>query len=81
MRLEGKKSIVTGAASGIGKAIARRFAAEGAEVAILDMPGCRFQRLPVEVVWGTPKAFNPMVKEPRVAKRTLGSGIQVHKEP
>ena len=37
MRLEGKKSIVTGAASGIGKAIARRFAAEGAEVAILDI--------------------------------------------
>ena len=38
-------------------------------------------RLPFAAVWGTPKAFNPMVKEPRVAKRTLGIGIQEDKEP
>ena len=37
MRLEGKKAIVTGAASGIGKAIALAFAAEGADVAVLDI--------------------------------------------
>lgn len=35
--LEGKVSIVTGAASGIGRAIAIRFAQEGAMVAILDI--------------------------------------------
>lgn len=37
MRLEGKTAIVTGAASGFGRAIARRFAAEGARVAIVDL--------------------------------------------
>ena len=36
MRLENKVAIVTGAASGIGKAIATLFAAEGAAVIVLD---------------------------------------------
>jgi 3-hydroxybutyrate dehydrogenase len=37
MKLKDKACIVTGAASGIGNAIARRFAAEGAKVAIADL--------------------------------------------
>ena len=36
MRLQGKRAIVTGGASGIGAAIAARFAAEGARVVIAD---------------------------------------------
>lgn len=37
MRLEGKTAIVTGAGSGFGAGIARRFAAEGARVAVVDL--------------------------------------------
>jgi short-subunit dehydrogenase len=35
--LEGKRALVTGAASGIGKAIAERFAAAGAEILLVDV--------------------------------------------
>ncbi|MBV7380726.1 SDR family oxidoreductase [Maritimibacter dapengensis] len=37
MRLEGKRAIVTGGASGFGEGIVRKFAAEGAEVLIADL--------------------------------------------
>jgi len=37
-RLNGKKAIVTGAASGIGRAIAKSFVAEGAQVLAVDLP-------------------------------------------
>ena len=36
-RLDGKIAIITGAASGIGKATARRVAAEGARTVVADL--------------------------------------------
>ena len=37
MRLEGKSAIVTGAARGIGLAVAKRYVAEGAAVSLIDV--------------------------------------------
>ena len=37
-RLEGKRAVITGGASGLGAATARRFAEEGAQVVVIDLP-------------------------------------------
>src|ERR1700737_4086922 len=49
LRLSGKTAIVTGAASGIGKAIAERLAREGAAVAIADINGASANALAAEI--------------------------------
>jgi 2-hydroxycyclohexanecarboxyl-CoA dehydrogenase len=49
MRLEGRIALVTGGASGIGAATCRRFAAEGARVAVTDMNAAGAQEIASEV--------------------------------
>lgn len=49
MRLEGKTAIVTGAASGIGRAIAKRLAREGANIVIADVNYSAGQEVAAEV--------------------------------
>ena len=44
-RLAGKRCVITGAAQGIGKAIAERFAAEGASLLLADIDGPRVEAL------------------------------------
>ena len=49
MRLPGKAAIVTGAASGFGEGIARRFAAEGARVLVADLNQAGAERVAGEI--------------------------------
>src|SRR3972149_1136353 len=49
MRLEHKGAIVTGAASGFGEGIARRFAAEGCKIAVNDIDAERGERVAREI--------------------------------
>lgn len=48
-RLEGKRAIISGASTGIGAATARRFADEGAAVAILDLNAAEGQQLAADL--------------------------------
>jgi len=48
-RLDGKRAVITGAASGIGEATARLFAAEGASVLLADVDNRRGSRLASEI--------------------------------
>jgi 3-hydroxybutyrate dehydrogenase len=49
VRLEGKIAIVTGAASGIGRAMAQRYAAEGARVVVADLDRSRSESAAAEI--------------------------------
>jgi 3-hydroxybutyrate dehydrogenase len=53
MRLEGKVAIITGAASGIGRGMAQRFAAEGAKVVIADLEQAKPEAAAAELAAAT----------------------------
>ncbi len=48
-RLEGRRTVITGAASGIGEATARLFVAEGASVVLADLDAARGERIAGEL--------------------------------
>jgi meso-butanediol dehydrogenase/(S,S)-butanediol dehydrogenase/diacetyl reductase len=48
-RLDGRTALVTGGGSGIGRAISRRFAAEGASVVVADVVGERAEETAAEI--------------------------------
>jgi 3-oxoacyl-[acyl-carrier protein] reductase len=47
--LEGRVAIVTGAAGGIGSAVARALAGEGASIVVVDRPGVELERVSAEL--------------------------------
>lgn len=49
MKLDGKVAVVTGSGNGIGEAIARRFAAEGARVVVTDIEPAAVERVAGEI--------------------------------
>ncbi len=49
MRLENKIAVVTGAGSGFGEGMAKRFAAEGAKVVVADMRGDAVKKVAAEI--------------------------------
>jgi 2-hydroxycyclohexanecarboxyl-CoA dehydrogenase len=70
MRLEGRKALVTGGAGGIGAAIARRLAAEGAEIWIGDLNE-EGARQVADEIGGT--AVHLDVTDPASAKAAVGA--------
>jgi meso-butanediol dehydrogenase / (S,S)-butanediol dehydrogenase / diacetyl reductase len=66
-RLEGLSALVTGAARGIGRAIAMRYSSEGASVTIADInpEGARAVAAEVVAAGGTANAFPADVTDPR----------------
>jgi 3-oxoacyl-[acyl-carrier protein] reductase len=57
MRLQGKVAVITGAGSGIGRAIATRFAKEGAKVALNDINASAGESLVVQIAAEGGSAF------------------------
>ena len=71
-RFEGKVVIVTGAASGIGAATARRFASEGAMVALIDREEVGLAKVAKELaaertlpMWRTSPTSTPSIRRSR----------------
>ena len=68
-RLEGKRAFVTAAAQGIGRAIALRFAAEGAQVIAVDISE---DKLEVARSFGAEMTINAAAEDAAKALRKLG---------
>lgn len=77
-RFEGKVVVVTGAAGGIGRAAAVRFAAEGARVALVDLSreGLRESRAAVEGAGGTAVTVEADVTRPGDVERYAAAAAE-----
>ena len=73
-RFEGKVALVTGGGSGIGEAIVRRLAADGASVVVMDVQPEAAERVASEIPSGTP--FVGDVTDPEVSERAVAHAVE-----
>jgi NAD(P)-dependent dehydrogenase (short-subunit alcohol dehydrogenase family) len=77
MRFDGRVAVVSGAAQGIGAGIARRLAAEGADVALLDVADCSESAAAVEAAGTRALAIRCDVRFASELDRAVGEAQQV----
>jgi NAD(P)-dependent dehydrogenase (short-subunit alcohol dehydrogenase family) len=73
-RLDGKATIVTGAGSGIGRGIVRRFVAEGARVIAADISGAETET--AELAGGDVTPFHCDVTDPKQVEAMVGEAVK-----
>lgn len=78
MKLKGKTAIITGAASGIGKAIAFCFAQEGANVCIIDINKAAGEKVVKEIIkrGGTALTMQSDVRDSKRIKQIISNLIE-----
>lgn len=81
-RLEGKIAIVTGAASGIGRATAKRLASEGATVVLADVQQAAVRQVAEDIgsQGGTASVFPCNVAEESQVAALVGETLSAHKK-